>query len=362
MMRRSYLWALWPVALVACSSTTPPQQSVANSGASSGSASGSQGESGSATGSGSGSEGSGSSTGTAASGTSSSGNGSGSASGAGIEDAAPTSEASTAEEGGSGGNGTCAGLFCEDFEDGAGQLDTTKWNLEMGGGGMAMVQTQIVAHGKYAWQVHGTGAGGGFATILTKSIPMALQGAGPVYGRLYLYATANYGAHISLGSAGTNPVNPMATPTITPGINFNYQEFAEFSNSWQLGFDLFTPAPAVASGFIEEAAYPPAHDMYPTMKWDCVEWEFGDNPTMMLLWLDGTQIDQFDAAHIGFYSGPKPTAGNVLNGKNSGIIGGYSVFAFGFHSYGTSQVVDRYFDDIVLDTKRVGCLPDAGAL
>jgi hypothetical protein len=149
----------------------------------------------------------------------------------------------------------------------------------------------------------------------------------------------------------------MATPTITPGINFNYQEFAEFSNSWQLGFDLFTPAPAVASGFIEEASYPPAHDMYPTMKWSCIEWEFGDNPTMMVLWVDGTQIDQFDDAHISYYSGAKPAAGTVLNGKNSGIIGGYSVFAFGFHSYGTSDVVDRYFDDIVVDTKKVGCLP-----
>jgi hypothetical protein len=226
---------------------------------------------------------------------------------------------------------------------------------------MAMVQTQIVAHGKYAWQVHGTGAGGGFATILTKSIPMALQGSGPIYGRAYLYATANYGAHISLGSAGTDPNMGATAPMITSnGINFNYQEFAEYSNSWQLGFDLFTPAPAVASGFIEEASYPPAHDMYPTMKWSCIEWEFGDNPTMMVLWVDGTQIDQFDDQHISYSSGAKPAAGTVLNGKTSGIIGGYSVFAFGFHSYGTSQVVDRYFDDIVVDTKRVGCLPDGG--
>jgi hypothetical protein len=219
-----------------------------------------------------------------------------------------------------------------------------------------MVEQEIVAHGNYAWHVHGTGAGGDFATILTKSAPMALQGAGPIFGRAYLYATANYGAHIQLGIAGTNPVDPTATPTITPGINFNYMEFAEFSNSWQVGMDLFTPAPSVASGFVEEASYPPAHNMYPTMTWNCVEWEFGDNPDMMLLWFDGTQIDQFDVDHIDYSSG-KIAQGSVLNGKSSGIIGGYTVFGFGFHSYGSSMVVDRYYDDIVLDTKRVGCIP-----
>ena len=229
----------------------------------------------------------------------------------------------------------------------------------MGGGGMGMVQQQIVGHGKYAFQVHGTGAGGGFATILTKSVPAALKGAGPIFGRLYLYATANYGAHIQLGIAGTNPVDPTATPAITttaPNINFNYMEFAEFSNSWQVGFDLFTPLPSVSKGFVEEASYPPARDPYPTMKWNCIEWEFGDNPEMMLLWVDGKQIDQFDLQHISFTSTAR-TPGSVLNGLNSGIVGGYSVFGFGFHSYGSSAVVDRYYDDIVLDTKRVNCLP-----
>jgi hypothetical protein len=132
-------------------------------------------------------------------------------------------------------------------------------------------------------------------------------------------------------------------------------EFAEFSNSWQLGFDLFTPAPNVAMGFVEEASYPPAQDQYPAMTWNCVEWEFDDNPDQMFLWFDGKQIDQFDAQHIG-YSSTTMTPGSVLNGLDSGIIGGFDFFGFGFHNWGSSAVVDRYYDDIVLDTKRVGCL------
>jgi hypothetical protein len=226
----------------------------------------------------------------------------------------------------------------------------------MGAGGTAMVQQQTVAHGKYAWHVHGTGARGDFASIVTKNAPAALQGAGPVFGRAYVYAAANYGAHIQLGFAGTTR-NPALAPSIMPtGINFNYMEFAEFSNSWQLGFDLFTPAPSVAMGFVEEASYPPAHDPYPTATWSCIEWEFDDNPDEMFLWVDGTQIDRLDAQHIDYSSTPI-TPGSVLNGQSSGIIGGFDFFGFGFHSWGSSAVVDRYYDDIALDTKRVGCIP-----
>ena len=149
----------------------------------------------------------------------------------------------------------------------------------------------------------------------------------------------------------------VAASITTKGMNFNYMEFANISSSWQLGFDLFAPDPAIAKGFVEEASYPPARDKYPAATWNCIEWEFGDDPELMLLWVDGKQIDQFDQQHIGFSSVAK-TPGSVLNGKSSGIIGGYDFFGFGFHTYGSSAgAIDRYYDDIVLDTKRVNCLP-----
>jgi hypothetical protein len=77
---------------------------------------------------------------------------------------------------------------------------------------------------------------------------------------------------------------------------------------------------------------------------------------MIRLWVDGAQIDQFDAAHIDYTSGAR-TAGSVLNGTSTGIIGGFAVFGFGFHAWHASNAFDVYYDDIVLDTKRVGCLP-----
>ena len=259
-------------------------------------------------------------------------------------------------QGGSGGAGACTGIFCEDFEQGQGQLDTTKWEVQKGGGGIEAVQGQTVAHGMYALHVQGTGARGDFAMIMTKNLPPTLQGAGPFFGRAYLYATTNLSAHIELGFAGTTRDAAVAPLITTNGLNFNYMEFAHIGGSWQLGFDLFNPAPSVAKGFVEEASYPPAHDKAPAAKWSCIEWEFGDAPAMMVLWVDGKQIDQFDAQHIDFTSVAR-TPGSVLNGQSSGIIGGFTVFGFGFHSWGASTTVDRYYDDIVLDTKRVNCLP-----
>jgi hypothetical protein len=268
------------------------------------------------------------------------------------------------------GTGACAGLFCEDFEQG--QLDPAKWDTQMGGSGVAMVQQQTVAHGKYALHVRDNGTVGHFATILTKNVPMALQGAGPVFGRVYLYTAMNLGSHVQLAFAGTTR-DPNVAPKITTStsvsptspakpINFNYMEFAYNVNSWQLGVDLFNPAPAVAKGFVglpELASHPPAYDRYPSGTWNCVEWQFGDDPDAMVLWVDGKQMAQLDAQHIDFSTTPK-MPGSVLNGLSSGIIGGFSFYGFGSHSWGPSSAVDIYYDDLVLDSKRVGCLSASG--
>jgi len=253
--------------------------------------------------------------------------------------------------------GPCSSLFCEDFE--RGMVDPAIWSPQMGGAGTLEVQQQIVAHGKYAYHVHGSGAQGDFAMIVATNVPQALRGSGPLFGRAYVYANTNVGSHIELGFAGSTR-DPAVPPAITKGMNFNYMEFAEFANSWQLGFDLFTPAPDVAKGFVEEASYPPARDKYPAATWSCIEWEFGDNPDLMVLWVDGKQVAQFDVGHIDFASVPR-TAGSVLNGKSSGIIGGYTFVGFGFHSYGASTTVDRYFDDIAIDVKRIGCLSESSS-
>ena len=73
-----------------------------------------------------------------------------------------------------------------------------------------------------------------------------------------------------------------------------------------------------------------------------------DQPDMMLFWVDGKQVTQFDAEHIGYTSSPR-TGGGVLNGKSDGIIGGFAAFGFGFHAWHPSNAFDVYYDDIVLE-------------
>jgi hypothetical protein len=355
---------MWPVALIACSTSqrAVPGEGIGAAGGTSGSSSANSGRGGGAAAAASGGGDAGSSSDGAAakadggpSGDDGSRVGSTDAASGDASSRDSSTDAAFGGDGSPSDGGACAGLFCEDFEQG--QLDPTKWVVLVGAGGTQMIGQQIVAHGKYALHVHGTGARGDFATILTKNAPPALRGAGPVFGRAYLYAPTSPGAHIQLGFAGTTR-NPAVAPAISPfenGINFNYMEFADLGASWQLGFDLFAPAPSIAKGFVEEASYPPAHDKAPTGTWSCIEWEFGDEPDMMVLWVDGKQIDQFDVQHIDYTTAAR-TPGTILNGNSSGIIGGFDFFGFGFHSWGTSAAVDRYYDDIVLDTKRVNCL------
>ncbi len=47
----------------------------------------------------------------------------------------------------------------------------------------------------------------------------------------------------------------------------------------------------------------------------------------------------------------------LYNGSSADLIGGFELFVFGFHDWHPAQAFDLYFDDIVLDVKRVNCLP-----
>jgi hypothetical protein len=64
----------------------------------------------------------------------------------------------------------------------------------------------------------------------------------------------------------------------------------------------------------------------------------------------------FDDQHVSYPSGHAPGI-PFYDGKSSGLIGGFTMFGFGFHDWHPVKPFDLYYEDIVLDTKRVGCLP-----
>lgn len=242
---------------------------------------------------------------------------------------------------------SCEGVFCEDFE--LGQIDLMKWDLVVGAGGTAVVQRQNVAHGKYAMQVHGLAGPSDYALIVTKNAPPALRGTN--FGRAYFFITPKplTSGHTQMAFAGMTGTGSANGPGPFPKLR--YMEVANINGGWQIGFDLLDIAPLV-----EEVAYPAGSPQVPVGTWSCLEWEFSDQPDTVNLWVDGKAIGTFDDNHVSYPSG-HPAGMPLYDGKSSGLIGSYDVFGFGFHDWHPNKPFDLYYDDIVLDTKRIGCLP-----
>jgi hypothetical protein len=261
-------------------------------------------------------------------------------------DAAPVADASDGP-GEAPSARACGGLLCEDFE--AGAVDVAKWNVVMGGGGTMTVQQQTVAHGKYALQVHGASGPTDWALLVAKNVPPALKGVS-TFGRVYFWIsaplTSGHTEMVFAGNTGTGAANGPA-----PFPKLRYMEVANINAGWQLGFDLLDVAPLV-----EEVAYPKGQ--VATGKWVCLEWQFDDQPDHISMWLDGVPSGTFDGSDIGYSSPdpiPKPDAG-IYKGRSTDIVGGFDTFGFGFHDWHPNKPFDLYYDDLVLDTARVGCL------
>jgi hypothetical protein len=245
---------------------------------------------------------------------------------------------------GSSGSGSCAGLFCEDFEQG--QLDPAKWDTVTGMGGSVEVQTQTIAHGKYALHVHGlAGPNADYALIVSKHAPEALSGTH--YGRAAFMITPKplTSGHTQMVFAGTNGSGPANGPGPFPKLR--YMEVANIGGGWQIGFDLLDISP-----LIEEVLYPAGSPQVPVTVFSCLEWQFSDLPDSASLWVDGKPLGTFDDQHVSY---PSNHSGPLYDGKSSGLIGGFSSFGFGFHDWHPNKPFDLYYDDIVLDVKRVGC-------
>jgi len=258
----------------------------------------------------------------------------------------PSYGTSGAAAGGSGGSGadgasggpSCPGLICEDFEGGA--IDPQKWQT-LTKGGTAAVQTQRVAHGSYALQLHGLASGSDdWAILVVQDVPSALKG-NTSFGRMSVYwgAEAAVSLHTQFPFAGRNGIGGATGPA--PFSKLRYLEVGSYFGGWQLGMDLLDVSPSV-----EDVSHPSGK--WPTNKWFCMEWKFEDQPDRVTLWLNGTQIGTLDGTNAG-------SNGALYQGKSSGIIGGFDTFGVGFHDWHPAKAFDVYYDDVVLGVERIGC-------
>jgi hypothetical protein len=73
------------------------------------------------------------------------------------------------------------------------------------------------------------------------------------------------------------------------------------------------------------------------------------------LWVGGHPAGVFDNMHINYSNNGTKSGGTFYEGKTSGIIGAFDTFGIGFHDWHPAKAFDVYYDDVVLDTKRIGC-------
>ena len=247
--------------------------------------------------------------------------------------------------GGAGGASSCVGLLCEDFETGG--IDPAKWDTSLKGGTLA-VQSQQGAHGKYALHVQGLGSGSDdWATLFAKNVPSGLKSA-TTFGRasMYFSSAASASLHIQFAFAGSNGTGSGSGPA--PLQKMRYLEVGSYDGQWQLSMDIHDVTPN-----IEDSAY--AGAKIPVEKWVCVEWELEDQPERITLWVGGAQAGVFDNMHINYSSDGTKSGGTFYQGKTSGLIGVFDTFGIGFHDWHPTKAFDVYYDDVVLDTKRIGC-------
>jgi len=212
-------------------------------------------------------------------------------------------------------------LFSEDFESGT--LNPDIWTKVVTGANVITVQSDKVAHGKFALKVScPVPSMRTWAFISASHLPEALREH--QYGRAYMMVT---------------PLVPKRhTILITSGTSgfpkYKYEEVATANGRWQITY-------------VDQTRNPNEEDYHsagavPLNRWFCLEWEFNDHPNHAAVWVDGKLILESD-----FVS--KSTQ------ATTDLVGGFSDIGFGFRLRGAApDAFDVYYDDIVIDTKPIG--------
>jgi hypothetical protein len=219
----------------------------------------------------------------------------------------------------------CAGLFCEDFETGV--LDPAIWDVQVNGNQPApavVTQTSMVAHGRYAVRFHANPNVVSYDFIITKAAPVGLKGHH--FGRAYFMVTpmppANHTEYIYAGTTGFPRYRFLEVASAAP-------------LAWQLTYVNLIP-PNTGEDYHSGGKVPIG-------RWFCLEWEFNDAPDRAVVYVDGVQ----DFGQNTF----------TFGGATTGLVGDFAAFGFGYYAWHpATYAFDVFYDDIVLDANRVGCL------
>ena len=246
-------------------------------------------------------------------------------------------------------------LFSENFESGV--INPAIWTQQIMGDATLKVQSGKAAHGKYALEVSSPSpANKTVAFIMAHDIPVALSHH--LFGRAYLYISGVPDRHIVFLTAGTTGFPKYRYQEVASAHSVFQLTFVNSSESGPLGEDYHAGAPV------------------PLNRWFLLEWEFNDQPDEATIWVDGTQVFSTPfgtpkprppvSPSTTMTSSPRATASpqqvrppvaasSEPLPQASNLVGGFTDLAFGFRLWGAAPVpFDIYYDDIALDTSRIG--------
>jgi hypothetical protein len=212
-----------------------------------------------------------------------------------------------------------AQVLHDDFESGG--IDKAKWTELVQGDATLKVQSEKVAHGKYALQVHYPAGRSSLAFLTHDNLPASVKEH--IFGRVYVYVNKPPAGHMVMLPTGDGDY-PLSL----------FEEVGIYKGTWQPSYqqNRFT------SGRGEVVDHGPA---IPAERWFCLEWEFNDNPNSITLWVDGEKVDE------------KAFTFRELGSKH--LIGDFRQAALGVRLWGNAaEAFDVYYDDYALDTKRIG--------
>jgi hypothetical protein len=246
-------------------------------------------------------------------------------------------------------------LLSETFESGS--IDPAIWEQRVTGTVSISVVEDSTGHGKRVLKVHypadtpriqqgAPNAGPAYGYLVAKNLPEAARAH--FFGRAYLKVTELPPAHtqIFFADGAGFPVSkyqeiglyfPPATnaaATAQPMWLVNYQQMIAKTRQEGRGEDVWRGAAD------------------PYNKWMLVEWEYNDNPSSTRLWIDGKPVIMSQKEQKGETAQFHWPAGSETS---SNLVGGYNEVGFGARPWcAVSKDFDVLFDDIVIDTKRIG--------
>ena len=243
--------------------------------------------------------------------------------------AVSTSSSVTSGAGGS-GEASCATtgknlLLCEDFEayPVGGVPDPAVWTIDKGATATVGVDDQQFKHGKRALHLHTLPDANKALLHETKTFPLP-GGTNSLYGR----ANFMIGAGLKVPTDHTNFLEASGDVN---GQSGNYR-YGAGSAKFLANYNPGDPSKGSKTAI-------------PVGVWSCMEWAFLGDTNEMHLWIDGKELTDVAVP-------PAGVNGTVWTAPR------FDSFYFGWITYATDLASDHYdiwYDDIAIDTARIGC-------